>query len=182
MKLKSPPGNRLILVLVLMLMFTLTGIIATAGEKKSTQKDKTQQLKLGTSGYTIEISSSFQEGEMTEADLEEEQVAYMKSPDTLLDFDIYQHSKDNYPDDLADYAVKKAQGYQSIDALVTDTDINGVKAAYYHATEKYEDTTYTTLTYILDEVNSYIEIVFWLDGDSAEEEAEAIIQTLKIEE
>jgi len=37
---------------------------------------------------------------------------------------------------------------------------------------------FNTLTYILDGGNEYVEVVFWLDGETADAEAEAIIRTL----
>ena len=51
-------------------------------------------------------------------------------------------------------------------------------AAWYRATETYEGVEYTTLTYALEDGDQYVEIVFWLDGENAEQEAQAIIDTL----
>ena len=37
---------------------------------------------------------------------------------------------------------------------------------------------YETLTYVLDGGDEYVEIVFWLDGDSAQAEADQIMSSL----
>jgi len=137
----------------------------------------TQVYQLGTSAYTIEIPESFVEGERTEEDVKDDMVAYMHSPDTLLDFDVYQFSKDGYPEKLADFAAQEAEEYKATE-VVTDGEVNGIATAWYRATETYEGQEYTTLTYVLEDGDQYIELAFWLDGDSAEAEAQAIINTL----
>ena len=54
----------------------------------------------------------------------------------------------------------------------------GHDAAWYRAVETYDGAEYTTLTYVLEDGDQYVEIAFWLDGESAEQEAQAIINTL----
>ena len=137
----------------------------------------TKVFQLGTSSYTIEIPESFIEGGLTEEDIEDDMVAYMQSPDTLLDFDVYQFSKEDGADTIADYTEAEAAEYNALE-VVTDGEINGIAAAWYRATETYEGQEYTTLTYVLEDGDDFIEIAFWLDGDTAEQEAQAIINTL----
>ena len=138
----------------------------------------TRTLRLGTSPFTITAPVGFVEGEMTQEDIEDDQVAYYYSNDTLLDFDVYQFSKDGYPDALADYVEDEISGYNEVTDLVTDGEINGIPAAWYRTVEEYQDVAFNTITYILDGGNEYVEVVFWLDGDTADDEADFIIRTL----
>ena len=152
------------------------------GELKSEGEGaSTRVLRLGTSPFTIVVPASFTEGEMTQEDIEDDQVAYYYSNETLLDFDVYQFSKDGYPNDLAIYAEEESSGYNSVSELVTDGEINGVPAAWYRTVEEYQGASFNTLTYILDGGDEYVDVCFWLDGDTADAEAEAIIRTLSRE-
>ena len=137
----------------------------------------TRLLRLGTSPFTLVVPAGFVEGEMTQEDVEDDQVAYYYSNDTLLDFDVYQFSKDGYANDLATYAQEETSGYNSVTDLETGV-VNGVYAAWYRTVEEYNDVAFDTLTYILDGGDEYVEICFWLDGDTADAEADAIIRTL----
>ena len=161
--------NRNIIALALCLTLLIACACAeTAGNRV---------FQLGTSVYTVEIPGSFVEGERTEADVRDDMVAYMHSPDTLLDFDVYQFGKAGYPEKLADFAAQEAADYDATE-VVTDGNINGIDVAWYRATETYEGASYQTLTYALDGGDEYVEIAFWLDGETAEQEARAIIDTL----
>lgn len=161
--------NRRIIAWALCLMLLAVCAVAEAGG--------TQTFRLGTSAYTIEIADSFVEGERSEEDIKDDMVAYMQSPDTLMDFDVYQFSKEGYPDTLAEFAAQEAAEYQAAE-VVTDGEVNGIAAAWYRATETYEGQEYSTLTYVLEDGGDYVEIAFWLDGETAEAEAQAIMNTL----
>lgn len=152
------------------------GVVATEGMDASTKV-----LRLGTSPFTIVVPVSFVEGEMTQEDIEDDQVGYYYSNETMLDFDVYQFSKDGYPNDLAIYTDEEISGYNSVSELVTDGEINGVPAAWYRTVETYQDAEFNTLTYILDGGDEYVEVCFWLDGENADAEAKAIINTLAVE-
>lgn len=152
----------------------------SSGEQDSTELAEAQEarvLQLGSSVYTIEIPDSFEEGERTEDDIRDNMVAYLHSPDTLLDFDVYQFSKEGYPEALADFTEQEAGEYNASE-IVTDGNINGIDAAWYRAEEIYDGQEYETLTYILDGGDEYVEIVFWLDGDNAQAEADQIMNSL----
>ena len=159
-------------IIALVLCVALMALCAAVAEKAGTKV-----YRLGTSVYTVEIPESYTEGELTEEDIADDQVAYMQSPDSLLDFDVYQFGKADYLEKLADYAAAEAKEYNATE-VVTDGKINGIDAAWYRATETYEDVEYTTLTYVLEDGDEYVEITFWLDGEDAEQEAQAIIETL----
>ena len=151
-----------------------------SGEQDSTELPESQEarvLQLGSSVYTIEIPDSFEEGERTEEDIRDDLVAYLHSPDTLLDFDVYQFSKEGYPEAMTDFTEQEAGEYNATE-IVTDGNINGIDIAWYRAEETYEGQEYETLTYILDGGDEYVEIVFWLDGDNAQAEADQIMNSL----
>ncbi len=135
-------------------------------------------LQLGTSAYTMEIPADYSEGERTQEEIQDGLVAYLQSPDRLLDFDIYQFSKEGYPEDLAEYTKQEAAEYESAFDIVTDLKMNGIDAASYRARELYDGQEYETLTYILDGGDEFVEVVFWLDGEDTENEAQEIISSL----
>ena len=137
----------------------------------------TNVYRLGTSVYTIRIPDSFTEGNRTEADIRDDMVAYMRSDETLLDFDVYQFTKEGRPDSLAAYAEQEAAEYNAFE-VVTGKNINGIDVAWYRAKETYDGKEYTTLNYLFDDGDQYVEIAFWLDGETAEAEAQEIISTL----
>ena len=161
--------KRIIIVLTLCLaLLAACAVAETTG---------TKTLQLGTSAYTIEIPESFVEGEVTEEDMTDDMVAYMQSPETELDFDIYQFNKEGYPETIAEFVAEEADEYEAVE-VVTDGEINGIAAAWYRAVENFDGQEYNTLTYVLEDGDDYVEIAFWLDGDTAEEEAKAIMDTL----
>ena len=152
------------------------------GEKEVAEAgdEATKTIRLGTSAFVLTVPAGFTEGEMTQEDIDDDQVAYYYSKKTPLDFDVYQFSKDGYPNALAEYAAEEVNGYNEVSQLVTDGEVNGIPAAWYRTVEVYQDASFNTLTYILDGGDEYVEIVFWLDGENADAEADAIIRTLSI--
>jgi hypothetical protein len=126
----------------------------------------------------MEIPADYSEGERTQEEIQDGLVAYLQSPDRLLDFDIYQFSKEGYPEELAEYTKQEAAEYESAFDIVTDLKMNGIDAASYRARELYDGQEYETLTYILDGGDEFVEVVFWLDGEDTENEAQEIISSL----
>ena len=164
--------NRRIAVLALCAALLLVAVGCALADGAATRV-----YRLGTSCYTIEIPESYVEGERTEEDIADDMVAYLKSPDTLLDFDVYQFSKAGYPDTIAGFAEQEAAENESVE-VVTDGEVNGISAAWYRAVETYEGQEYATLTYVLEDGDDYVEVAFWLDGENAEAQARAIMETL----
>ena len=127
-----------------------------------------REVKFGT--LTMKIPDSFVNGKVTSDDIAEGQTAYYKSDETLLDFDVYEFPKeDDFGEFVKFFAGKKA----------ASKTINGVNAAVYRSTDESDGQEYSTLNYMLEDEKEYVFIVFWLDGENAEAEAEAIINTLK---
>ena len=133
------------------------------------------QIRLGTSDLYITVDKAFTKGEMIREDTDLCMVAYYKSEETLLDFDVYYWAKGT-DETLESTAALEQEEFQ---AEIVDREINGIATKYYNAeAEESVDGTFPTLTYIIDDGDYLAEIVFWLDGDNAAEEAEAIISTL----
>lgn len=132
-------------------------------------------IRLGTSSLTIHPEHPFVPGEMLRADTDEVQVGYFYSEECTLDFDVYHWAKAT-GETLADAAAEEAAEYE---AELQETDIGGHKVFCYTAVEESDGVEYTTLTCITEDGDYLVEIVFWLDGEDAAAEAEAILATLK---
>ena len=137
----------------------------------------TKTLQLGTSSFTIEIPESYEEGELSEEDTRKSLVAYMKSKEFDMDFDVYQFGKEGLPETIAELAEEEAKEYDTYE-IETDLEINGIDVVYCRAVEPYEGKDYDTITYYLDDGDTYLEVEFWLDGDIAEDLSDMIISTL----
>lgn len=152
-----------------------------AEDEGEAETDGTYALQLGTSAFYMNVPEGFVPGEMTEEDIADDQVGYYYSSSTLLDFDVYQFKREgDYPDQLEEYVEWEAIGYEGVSELVTNGEINGVPAGWYRTVEQYEEAEYNTVTYVLEDGDDFVEVVFWLDGDNADEEAAAIISTLSL--
>lgn len=107
-----------------------------------------------------------------EIDDSEDLIEYYKSDESSLDFDVYQWKRENR-ETLADYAEKEADGKE-----VTVSEYNGITVCSYHDVEEDDGKKYDTWTCIMQDGGDFVEIVFWLDGENAQEEAEVILNTL----
>ena len=138
------------------------------------QTAKTQTIELGTSGLTMVIPASYAKGEISAEDTDESQVAYYVSEESKVDFDVYQWAKAE-GETLESVAAEEAAEYES---AAVATEFNGVPCMYYEAVEESDGVEYKTVTYIAEDGNDFVEIVFWLDGDDAQEIVNSIINTL----
>ncbi len=134
-------------------------------------------FRLGTSVYTIILPDGFVEEELTEEDREEDMVAYLHCDTIPLDFDVYQFSKEGFPEDLAEYTRLEAVTYGAFE-IAAGEKINGIDVGWYRARESFEGQEYLTLCFLLDDGDRYVEISFWIRGDSSEEAAQAVMNTL----
>ena len=137
-----------------------------------------QQVRLGDSPFILYVPGDFEAGGLTLEDEEDDQMAYYTSEATALDFDVYQFGKDGLPESLSEHVAQEAAEYPVITELVTDGEINDVPVGWYRTVEECEEGEYDTITYIMDASDSFVEIVFWLDGFTAEAEADYIIHNL----
>lgn len=168
----------LILGLALLALAVPGALAETEGVDSAPAVSEAVDLQLGSSSYHITLPGGYVEGEITEEEIEDDMIGYYYSNDSLLDLDIYQFGKDGIPSSLEEYAATEASEYAGTSELVPDGEINGIPAAWYRTVETYDYAEYNTITYILDSGDDFVEIVFWLDGDDAEAEHKAIMQTL----
>ena len=77
---------------------------------------------------------------------------------------------------LAEFTAKQAAVYG---VEVTDTAIRGVPVSYFRAMETYDGVLYKILNFVFDGGENYMMLRFWLDGDTAADEAMAIIRTIQ---
>lgn len=131
-------------------------------------------ILLGTSDLFVKPEHSFVAGEMTREDTSEVQVGYFCSEETSLDFDVYHWAKAS-GETLENAAAAEAAEYE---AELKETEINGMKVFCYTASEESDGETYETVTYMVEDGDYLVEIVFWLDGEAVAAEAEAIMATL----
>ena len=132
------------------------------------------EIQLGNSGLKITTEKAYVKGDISTEDTDENQVAYYHSEETLVDFDVYEWTKAT--DETLESAI--AEETAEFGAEAQATEINGIAAMFYYATEESEGKEYQTVTYIFDDVDEFVEIVFWLDGENAEAEVNAILATL----
>lgn len=135
-----------------------------------------QDLALGTSGFSVTVPASYAAGEITAEDTDESQVGYYKSEETTLDFDVYQWVKAE-GETLESIATAEATEFG---AEVAATEVNGITVYSYGAQEEFEGTTYQTVSCLMENGDVVSEIVFWLDGENAVAEADAIMATLTV--
>ncbi|MBR0464443.1 MAG: hypothetical protein IJJ23_08690 [Clostridia bacterium] len=167
-----------ILALVMVLALACSGIALGEAETYDTVKD----IKLGTSGYHIVTLSDFQQGMLLEEDIADHQVAYWYSESVLLDFDVYQTPKPEGISSLQDYVMAIIGENTAVTELVTQATINGIPAAWFRTVEAYGEGEYDVEYLTLEDKDSFICVVFWLDGDEALVEADKIVHSLYYEE
>ena len=136
--------------------------------------DEGTEITLGTSSLKISSPYLYVQGEITAEDTDENQVAYYYSEETTVDFDVYQWAKAE-GETLLDAVTEEAALYE---AEIVETEINGIQLYYYEAVEDYEGLTYPTATFITEDGNDFVEIVFWLDGEIASDIVEALIDSI----
>lgn len=136
---------------------------------------KGQEIRLGTTHFSLKVQKVFQKGEITKEDTEISQVAYYYSDETLVDFDVYQWAKAS-GETLMDAIEEEVVEFDNAD--IHEKQVNGIDLVYYYANEEYQGTNYDTVTYIAEDGDYFIEIVFWLDGEDAEIEADEILNSL----
>lgn len=139
-------------------------------------QDNTKLIEIGTSGLEFYAPDTYEAAEITAEDTDENQVAYYASEAYLVDFDLYQWAKAE-GETLAEVAAEEAAEYGAEAVAVT---CNDVPAYFYTAEEESEGTVYTTNTYMFENGAFFAEIVFWMDGEDAEQIVQCMLDTMTI--
>ena len=139
-------------------------------------QDDTKLIEIGTSGLEFFAPDTYEAAEITAEDTDESQVAYYASEANLVDFDLYQWAKAE-GEALAEVAAAEAAEYGVEAVAVTCNDI---PAYFYAAEEESDGVVYTTNTYMFENGAFFAEIVFWMDGENAEETVQCMLDTMTI--
>lgn len=166
-------SNLAVILSVSMAAGALTGTTVFAGEVTSDYN-----VPIGISAYYLTVPGGYKEGDCTDAERADDMVAYYYSDDSTMDFDLYQFAKDGKT--LEDYAKEECDQYSGTD--LTASEINGIPVESYKSVEAYDGTDYNVISYLFEDNENFMEVCFWLDGDTAAEEADAIIQTLAMDD
>ena len=188
MKKKRNTGLRIICVILMLATAAFIGSAtayadaAPAGEEEDastlqkTVDAELLQLQLGSSNYSVRIPHAYRNGEVTIEEVQANQVAYYFSPDSEMDFDIYQFPNPHPEMSLKEYTKKLAADFNGSKAR-TKT-VNGIEVGTYLSREFYDGIEYDVMSALVADGEDYVEVVFWLDGENAEQEATAILNTL----
>ena len=134
----------------------------------------TTEIMIGTTGYSISVPSDYYGADVTEEERRDDMIAYYKSDEHLMDFDVYQFSRDYTS--LEEYTTEESKEYGAEDFDIMQ--INGTLLTRYYSNETYEGKEYKVANYIFETETDFGELSFWLDGDDAEELTEQIISTI----
>lgn len=136
-----------------------------------------QRTRLGSSMYSMLVDRSFKRGAISDLNYADGEAGYFYSLEDPIEFYIYQHPGAGGLDNLADYARERARqdGATEVNA---DDSLNGIPAAWYRAAVQSDGGESETVTYVLNDADGYVEIVFWLGGDGAEEKMAKLLESL----
>ena len=148
------------------------GLLVLRAPGSVTRYEKTAAV--GTTGYLLAVPADYHEGEVTQEERKDDQVAYYRSEKHLMDFDVYQFPTEGQA--LLDYAVAEAKEYGADE--VESLTVNGVALALYYSEEVYDGGSYRVANYLLEAGDDFGELSFWLDGEDAEALTEKIIASL----
>ena len=133
------------------------------------------EIVLGTSHLKLTTKVPYAQGELSAEDTDENQVAYYHSEESLIDFDVYQWAKaeGETAEGIANEEAEEYGAEEVFEAIVNDIVLYG-----YYADEEYEGQTYQTVTFVTEDGNDFVEVVFWLDGENAPLEMTDIVATM----
>ena len=152
--------------------------ISVSNESQSEEKtfQTSIEIAIGTTSYIITVPSDYYGADVTEEERRDDMIAYYKSDEHLMDFDVYQFPKDG--ETLDEYTAKEAHQYgaESFEKVVLGD--GNIDATLYYSEEEYSGVKYKVANYIFETTTEFGELVFWLDGDDAEELVKDIMSTL----
>lgn len=151
------------------------GNLAELGKKVIRTLRATDSFQLGESSYSIQVPDDFVRSEVTFDDAFEGHIGYYRSATSPVDFELWQYSKAGQPDSLAGFAAQEAA---KRDMQASAENINGIVVMSFSSQQQYDDKAYDSRTYLLETPDSYIKLLFLLDGDGAAEAVAHIMSTL----
>lgn len=140
------------------------------------ERPETLQFQLGASGYAMSVPRSYRNGDVTVEELRGNQIAYYYSAESDMDFDVYQFPKPDSESGLEEYLHAAAADFDGTE--IAYRQINGVNVGSYKSREIYDGVEYDVLVALMEEGAEYVQVIFWLDGENAEQEAMDILNTI----
>lgn len=137
----------------------------------------TTDIRIGTTGYILTVPSDYFEADVTQEERRDDMIAYYKSDEHLMDFDVYQFGREGKT--LEEFTAEESEEYGAKD--FETVKINDIDLTLYYSEEKYDDISYRVANYIFEAGDDFGELSFWLDGEDAEALTEGIISSLKYE-
>lgn len=150
-------------------------VVEVEVEEAVVEAPQLKEIALGTSHISMSVPADYEEGEMSTEDTDESQVAYYHAASSLVDFDVYHWALAD-GETLEAAAEAEAEEYG---AELAQAEYNGIAMYFYNALEESEGEEYTTASYLMEDNGYVVELVFWLDGETAEAEVEAMLATLQ---
>lgn len=147
--------------------------------QRNAEQGATKTIRLGSSLYAVQIAREFTLLSVSNEDWEDDMVACYHNGNTLLDFAVYQFSKEGYPDTLEEFVKEEAEEYEASE-IVTGETVNGISVGIYRSIAEYGSVFRDGLTYVLENNDEYVEIDFWFIGYQAESEAREIVNSLTL--
>ena len=147
----------------------------TKDQDVSAAFEDTTDIRIGTTGYIITVPSDYFEADVTQEERRDDMIAYYKSDEHLMDFDVYQFDKNGKS--LEEYTAEESKEYGAEDfetVKINDTDLT-----LYYSEEKYDNQSYRVANYIFVAGDDFGELSFWLDGEDAMALTDGIISSLK---
>lgn len=171
--------------LTLMLALVMVFALSVSGVAYADEAPATNEIRLGRSFYYIDVPADYVLTPEEEA--APYHVAYFKSENSLMDFDVYELDADTLSGLGIDLGtVENVDVLKTVAAAagVTETgeyqtgEVAGIEVAYVSGTAAWDGETYKVGVYGFKAYSSFVTIVFWLDGEGAEEQSSAILSTL----
>ena len=135
-------------------------------------------LRIGSSSLGITLPTTFVEGSVSEEEFEEEgYTACYYSPYALFDIDLYQCAIADELATLEEFTEKDCADYNGTE-LALDEEINNIHVTSYHSDEEYDGVNYHCATYTFEEDAYYYQLCFYWTDEDAEEDVEAVMETL----
>ena len=151
----------------------------TAAEPSGVTAQGAKMVRLGSSPYALRIANKLSPLPISNEDWADDMVASYCDNDKLLNFSVYQFSKEGYPDTLKEFVEQEAAEYEATE-IVTDSAVNGIPVGYYRAIDNYNGVFRDGVTYAFESKDEYIEVDFWFIGYQSEAQAKEIINTLAV--
>ena len=170
-------GIKKLCCLLLALMLALSALSCAVAE--AAEPEGARRLRLGRSLYSVTVDEAFAPGEITEEDFADDLVGYYRRGDEGLDFDIYQFPKDAPDEALNRYVLEEALEFDTVVEVRPNERVNDIDVAWYRAIESFDGAEYQTWNVLLDDGDSFVEIVFWLEDEADDAEARAIVDSLE---